>query len=68
MQPRSSLLTDFGVWWLTHLRAFAIWWYDRIILRLGQRFQTKLALLPGMIDVAEVDEVLLACRKIPSSG
>lgn len=67
MQPRSSLLVDFGVWWLTHLRTFAIWWYDRIILGLGQRFQTKLVLTPGMMDVADVDEVLLACRKIPSA-
>jgi hypothetical protein len=35
-----------------------------VILPLGALFQRKLALAPGMMDVTEVDEVLLACRKI----
>jgi hypothetical protein len=30
---------------------------------LGVRFQKKLSLQPGMIDAADVDEVLLVCRK-----
>ncbi|HEY2510015.1 MAG TPA: methyltransferase domain-containing protein [Polyangiaceae bacterium] len=64
MQPRSPWLMSFGLWWLTHLREAAIWWYDRVILRFGARFQEKLELTPGVIDLAEVDEVLLACRKI----
>ena len=63
MQPRSSLLLDFGVWGLTHRRDRAIWWYDRVILRLGALFQKKLELSPGMMDVTDVDEVLLTCRK-----
>jgi SAM-dependent methyltransferase len=63
MQPRSSLLLDFSVWALTHRRERAIWWYDRVFLRLGARFQKKLELTPGMMDVADVDEVLLVCRK-----
>ena len=65
MQPRSSLLLDFGVWGLTHRRERAIWWYDRVILRLGALFQRKLQLTPGMMDVTDVDEILLACRKVP---
>ena len=63
MQPRSSLLLDLGVWGLTHRQERAIWWYDRVFMRLGLLFQKKLELVPGMMDVAEVDEVLLACRK-----
>ena len=64
MQPRSPWLMTFGMWWLTHLRDLATWWYDRVILGFGARFQKKLELTPGIIDLAEVDEVLLACRKI----
>jgi hypothetical protein len=63
MQPRSPLVIAFSVWWLTHLRAHATWWYDRVILRFGTLFQKKLALAPGMIDVGDVDEVLVACRR-----
>ena len=56
-------LLDFGLWWLTHHRERAMWWYNRVVMPLGVRFQKKLALQPGMIDTAEVDEVLLVCRK-----
>jgi SAM-dependent methyltransferase len=63
MQPRSSLLLDFVVWSLTHRRRRAIWLYDRVGLRLGAFFQKKLRLSPGMMDAANVDEILLACRK-----
>jgi SAM-dependent methyltransferase len=63
MQPRSSLLLDLGVWGLTHRQERAIWWYDRVIMRLGIRLQKKLELMPGMMDVTDVEEVLLACRK-----
>lgn len=63
MQPSSSMLLDFGVWSLTHRRDRAIWWYDRVMLRIGARFQKKLVVKPGMMDVTNVDEVLVACRK-----
>jgi SAM-dependent methyltransferase len=63
MQPRSSWLLDFAVWALTYRRRRAIWWYDRVFLRLGALFQRRLRLTPGMMDVTDVDEVLLACRK-----
>jgi SAM-dependent methyltransferase len=63
MQPRSSLLLDFAVWALIHRPRRAIWWYDRVILRLGALFQKKLRLTAGMMDVTQVDEVFLACRK-----
>ena len=63
MQPRSSRLLDLGMWWLTHHRERAMWWYNRALMPLGVRFQKKLALAPGMIDATAVDEVLLVCRK-----
>jgi SAM-dependent methyltransferase len=63
MQPRSSWLLDFAVWALTHRRRRAIWWYDRVFLRLGALFQPPLKLTPGTMDLTGVDEVLLACGK-----
>lgn len=63
MQPRSSRILDLGIWWLTHHRARAMWWYNRVFMPLSARFQSKLLLAPGMIDVHEVDEVFLVCRK-----
>jgi SAM-dependent methyltransferase len=63
MQPKSTRLLDFGMWWLTHHRERAMWWYNRVMMPLGVRFQQKLSLRSGMIDTAGVDEVLLVCRK-----
>jgi SAM-dependent methyltransferase len=63
MQPRSSWLLDFAVWGLTHRRESAIWWYDRVALQLVARLQKRLVIVPGMMDVTDVDEVLLVCRR-----
>lgn len=63
MQPRSSRLVDFGMWWLMHDRERAMWWYNRVIMQLGLLFQKRLSLQPGMIATDEVDEVLLVCRR-----
>jgi SAM-dependent methyltransferase len=63
MQPQSSWLLDLGTWWLAHRREQAMWWYNRVMMPLGVRFQKKLALCPGMIDTSKVDEILLVCRK-----
>lgn len=63
MQPRSSLLVNFGMWWLNHHRERAMWWYNRALMPLGLRFQAELRLAPGMIATDEVDEILLVCRK-----
>jgi SAM-dependent methyltransferase len=63
MQPKSSRILDLGIWWLTHRREQAMWWYNRVFMPLTVRFQKKLSLRPGMIDAADVDEVLLVCRK-----
>jgi SAM-dependent methyltransferase len=63
MQPRSSRLVDFGMWWLVHRRERALWWYNRAIMPLGLRFQKQLRLEPGMIATDGVDEILLVCRR-----
>lgn len=63
MQPKSSRLLDFGMWYLANHRERAMWWYNRVIMPMGARFQRKLLLFPGMIETDDVDEVLLVCRK-----
>jgi SAM-dependent methyltransferase len=63
MQPRSSLLVNFGMWWLLHHRERAMWWYNRLLMPLGLRFQKKLHLSPGLIGTDDVDEILLVCLK-----
>jgi SAM-dependent methyltransferase len=63
MQPRSSFLLDMGMWWMTHDRERAMWWYNRAFMPIGLRFQKPLELLPGMIPTDEVDEILMVCRK-----
>jgi len=65
MQPRSSLLLDMGMWWLTHHRERAMWWYNRAIMPLGLRLQKALKITPGMIVTDKVDEVLLVCQRDP---
>ena len=66
MQPKSSRLLEAGIWWLTHRRERALWWYDRVFMPIGVRFQRPLALGEGLIETASVDEVLMVCRKRPS--
>ncbi len=63
MQPKSSRLLDLGMWFLVHRRERAMWWYNKVFMPLGLRFQKKLALVPGLIDDAEVAEIILVCRK-----
>jgi SAM-dependent methyltransferase len=64
MQPRSSLLLSTAMWSLTHRRERAMWWYNRVMMPLGVRFQKKLTLAQGMIDTENVDEIFLVCRKV----
>jgi len=64
MQPKSSRLLDLGMWWLTHRRERAMWWYNRVFMPLGLRFQKSLGFAAGLIDTAEVDEILMVCRKV----
>ena len=63
MQPRSSRLLDLGMWWLTHHREHAMWWYNRVFMKLGLRMQEALQIAPGMIPTDAVEEILLVCRR-----
>lgn len=63
MQPKSSRLLDLGMWCLEHRRDQAMWWYNHVFMPLGVRWQKKLALVAGMADTENVDEILLVCRK-----
>jgi SAM-dependent methyltransferase len=65
MQPKSNRILDWGIWWLTHHRERAMWWYNRAFMPLGVRFQKKLDLIPGMQDATHIDELLLVCRREP---
>lgn len=63
MQPRSGWLLDFAVWGMTHKRAQAMRWYNGLVLPLGLFLQPRLNWASGLIDVANVDEILLVCRR-----
>ncbi len=63
MKPESARLTELGLWWLTHHRERALWWYNRFFMPIALKLQRKLQLGPGMIATDEVDEVLLVCRR-----
>lgn len=62
MQPKSTRLLDMATWYLQHRRERAMWWYNRVFMPLGLRFQKPLQWRPGLDDNAGVDEVLLVCR------
>jgi SAM-dependent methyltransferase len=68
MKPRSSRLVDLGMWWLTHHRERAMWWYNRVFMKLGLFFQKELQFSAGMIATEGVDEVLLVCRRVDSAS
>lgn len=63
MQPKSSRLLDLGMWYLTHQRERAMWWYNHVFMPLEVRFQKKMTLTAGLVDTAGVDEVLLVCKR-----
>jgi SAM-dependent methyltransferase len=62
MQPKSSRLLDWGMWWLINHRERALWWYNRAFMPLGLRLQKKLDFHSGMLDTHDVDEILMVCR------
>ena len=62
MQPRSQILTGIGLWILQHARARALRWYNRF-LPLAAYLQKPLAFAPGLIAGAQVDEILVVCRR-----
>jgi SAM-dependent methyltransferase len=63
MEPRSRWLLDLAVWGLTNRRVQALHWYNALLLPLGLLTQRRLEWGTGLIDVAGVGELLLACRR-----
>jgi SAM-dependent methyltransferase len=63
MQPSNPRLLDLAVWAFHNRRRQAIWLYTHVLLPLAAFFQPRLRLAPGVIDVCNVDEVLLVCRR-----
>ncbi len=64
MQPTNTWLLRFGMWWLKNCRRRAMFFYNRLFLPIGLRFQKPLAFAPGLVDGAGVDEVMLICRRV----
>jgi hypothetical protein len=64
MQPKSPRLLKLGQWYLTHRRERAMWWYNRVFMLLGLRFQKPLRWREGLPEADGVDEVLLLCRRL----
>jgi SAM-dependent methyltransferase len=64
MQPQSPRLLDLGQWFLTHQRERAMWWYNRVFMPLGLRFQQPLRWRDGLGDTRGVDELLLHCHRV----
>ncbi|MCC6848126.1 MAG: methyltransferase domain-containing protein [Deltaproteobacteria bacterium] len=62
MQPKSSRLVDFGMWFLVHRRGRAIWLYNHVVMPLALRFERRLAPTRGLVDLERADEILLVCR------
>ncbi len=63
MQPKSSRLVDLGMWYLVHQRGKAIWWYNNVIMPLAVRFERKLQLTRGLVDLERAEEILIVCRR-----
>jgi len=40
-----------------------MWWYNRVIMPLGLRFQKGLVFRDGLIETDTVDEIFMVCRK-----
>ena len=62
MKPRSSFLTDMGMWFLQHRREQAMWWYNKA-MPWAVRMQKPLVCHEGLLDTAEVGDLFLVCRR-----
>jgi SAM-dependent methyltransferase len=63
MKLESTRLLELGVWWLTHRREQAMWWYGHVFMPLAVRFQKKLQFAPGVIATDNLDGILVVCRR-----
>ncbi len=63
MQANNPRALRFTVWALTEFRPAAIRWYNWLLFPLGLLLQKPLRWREGLPDLANVDEILLVCRR-----
>jgi SAM-dependent methyltransferase len=63
MQPSHPGLVKYGMWYLEHRRAWAMFWCNWVGMPLAMLFQKRLELTSGLIDTRGVDEIVLVCRR-----
>lgn len=64
MQPKSTALVSLGMFFLRRYPDRAFWFYNRLFMPLGLRFQKPLIFEKGWCDLSGgVDEVLCVCRQ-----
>jgi len=63
MQPNNPRTLKYAVKVLTEHRTAATRWYNWVFLPLGLLFQKRLKFENGLLDLANVHEVLLVCRR-----
>jgi SAM-dependent methyltransferase len=62
MQPANTALLRCGMWFLTHRRRAALFWYNWLFLPLAVLFQKRLKFTAGLLDTNGVDEIVMICR------
>lgn len=63
MQPASPRLLSCGIWFLTHRRSGALFWYNWLFLPICLFFQKRLKFSEGLLDTGGVGEILVVCRR-----
>jgi SAM-dependent methyltransferase len=63
MRSPAPWLVELGMWFLTHQRERATWWYNRVMMPLALHFQRPLGLHDGLLAMDAIDTVLLVCRR-----
>jgi len=63
MQPNNPRMLKYAVKVMTEHRTAATRWYNWLFLPLGMLFQKRLKFTDGLMDLTQVYEVLLVCRR-----
>lgn len=63
MRPTNPRLLRHGMRWLSQHRVTAMRWYNWVFMPLGLKLQKRLRFVPGWIDAAEADGMVLVCRR-----